>query len=243
MPEQSRYNRVVIKISGESLTVPGEGGIDIASVRAVADEIAAVGRMGVEVGLVVGAGNLLRGRDFHGPEARKTIHRTTADYMGMLGTVINALALRDALESRGTGARVMSAIPVTGVCEPFDRSLAVEYLRDKRVVIFAGGTGSPFFTTDMCAALRAAEIDAQVLMKATKVDGVYDSDPVKNPAARKYDTLSYQDVIRNRLGVMDLTAITMCMETKTPILVFQLSRPGSLTKALSGEKVGTLISD
>lgn len=243
MATQLRYRRVVIKISGESLCAAGDAGIDVACLNTVADEIAEVHGMGVQLGLVVGAGNFIRGRDLGSPAARQNVQRTTADYMGMLGTVMNGLALRDALDARKIPVTLMSAIAMNGVCEPFDRRLAVQRLGEGRVVIFSGGTGCPFFTTDMCAALRAAEIDAEAVMKATKVDGVYDSDPIKNPAAKKYSRLTYQKVIDDRLGVMDLTAIAMCMENRIPILVYQLSNSGSVARALCGEKVGTLIAD
>ncbi len=243
MSAQLRYKRVVVKISGECLCPAGGSGIDVACLAAVADEIAEVHALGVQLGLVVGAGNYIRGRDLTSPAARKLVLRTTADTMGMLGTVINGLALRDAMDARKIPVTLMSAIPMGNVCEPFVRRKAVERLDQGHVVIFAGGTGSPFFTTDMCAALRAGEIDAQAVMKATKVDGVYDSDPVKNPSARKYERLSYQKVIDDRLGIMDLTAIALCMENNIPILVYQLSNTGSIARALCGRKVGTLIAD
>lgn len=242
MAEKLHYKRVVLKISGESLCQNGAGGIQIASLGAVADEIASAAATGVQMGLVIGAGNLLRGREFSGAEARKNIHRATADYMGMLGTVMNAIALNDALRARGVASAAMSAIPMPTVCQPYSRREAIENLHAGKVVIFAGGTGSPFFSTDMCAALRAAEIDAEVVMKATKVDGVYDRDPVKDPSAVKYERLTYAKVLQDGLGVMDLTAITMCMETRLPIMVFQFDKPGQLRKALAGEHVGTIIS-
>jgi len=243
MTDTLKYKRVVLKISGESLCETGSSGVETAQLNLVADEIASAKQTGVELALVIGAGNLLRGRDLSSPDARKNIHRTTADYMGMLGTVMNAIAVRDALEARGLPTVAMSAIPMPTVCEPYCRRDAVASLRAGKVVIFAGGTGSPFFTTDMCAALRAAEIDAQVVMKATKVDGVYDRDPVNDPSAVKYDQLTYGKVLADALGVMDLTAITMCMESQMPIMVFQFDKPGNLRRALAGEHVGTVISE
>jgi uridylate kinase len=243
MPAKVRYRRVLLKISGESLCTPGAADVDLTCLSAVAKEIAAVAKMGVRIGLVVGAGNIVRGRHFASGISAGLLHRTTADYMGMLGTVINALALRDVLDSCGTPAHVMSAIPMGGLCETFSRRAAVEHMDAGSVVIFAGGTGSPFFTTDMCAALRAGEMDADVLLKATKVDGVYDSDPVKNRRARKHNRLTYQKFVEDRLGVMDLAAVAMCMESRIPIVVFQLSKPGNLRRAIRGEKVGTIIAD
>ena len=240
MSAKAGYKRVLIKVSGEALCPPGRSGFDLKALDTLAGEIAAIARAGVQVGLVVGAGNLLRGRDFPpgGP-----VHRVTADHMGMLATIINALALQDVLEAKGAPARVMSAIPMGALCETYGSRQAVGHLEKGRVVIYAAGTGSPLFTTDMCAALRAAETGAQAVIKATKVDGVYDSDPVKNRHAKKYDHLTYHEVIRLRLGVMDLTAISICMEQRIPIVVFRLSNPGNLARAVSGRKIGTLISE
>jgi len=234
------YRRVVLKISGECLGSPGRAGVDVDALAYVAGEVAPLLRKGVQVGLVVGGGNLIRGRDFS-PE--HPVQRLTADYMGMLATVINALALQDALEARGVAARVLSAIPMGALCEAHSPWRAIELLEEGSVVIFAAGTGSPLFTTDMCAALRAGEVQAQAVLKATKVDGVYDSDPQRNPRAKKYRRLTYQKAIQDRLGVMDLTAISICMEARIPILVFRLLTPGNLARAVSGKEVGTVISE
>jgi uridylate kinase len=237
---KAQYKRVVLKISGECLGSPTRGGVDPEALAYVAGEVAPLVRKGIQVGLVVGGGNLIRGRDFSPAQA---VHRLTADYMGMLATVINALALQDALEAQGTEARVLSAIPMGALCEAHSPWRAMELLDRGIVVIFAAGTGSPLFTTDMCAALRAAEVQAQAVLKATKVDGVYDSDPEKNPKAKKYRRLTFQKAIRDRLGVMDLTAISLCMESHIPIVVFRLFTPGTLRRALSGEAVGTIINE
>jgi len=240
MSGQPRYQRVLLKVSGEGFGSPGGSAIEAGAVASLLDEIVPVVEMGVQVALVVGGGNIVRARDLAGDAH---VERVTADYMGMLGTVINALCLRDALAGRGIDARVLSAIPVAAVCEPFVRGRAIQHLNKGRVVVFAGGTGSPFFTTDTCASLRASEIEAQVLLKATKVDGVFDSDPEVNADAQKYDRLTYPQVLTERLGVMDLTAVSMCMESKIPIVVFQLSRPGSLARVVCGEDIGTTISE
>ena len=193
---------------------------------------------GVEVGIVVGGGNLVRGQSLE----RLGLNRVTADHMGMLATVINGLALSDAIEKLGKATRVLSAIEMRTVCEPFIRRRAIRHLEKGRVVIFVGGTGNPYFTTDTCAALRATEIDADVVLKATKVDGAYDSDPKKNPNAKKYEKLRYQEAIEKRLGVMDLTAIAMCMENELPIVVFNGLVPGNLEKVIKGAAIGTVVS-
>jgi len=238
--DRPRYQRVLIKVSGESLCSPGGFGIQAPAVEAVVDEILPVVRLGVQVALVVGGGNFVRGRDLADDPH---IQRATADYMGMLATVINAQALQDTFESRDVPTRVLSAITMTAVCEPWIRRRAIRHLEKARLVILAGGTGSPFFTTDTCAALRANELGAEVLLKATKVDGVYDSDPAKNPAAKRYPRLTYQKILADRLGVMDLTAISMAMESRIPIVVFELSKKGNLLKVVLGQEVGTLVSD
>ena len=240
MTERPRYKRVLLKVTGESFCDAGGAGVDVSSVSALAGQIAAVARDGVQLGVVTGGGNLVRGRDL---AAGPGIQRATADHMGMLATVINALALRDALAAAGAPARAISAIPTGGLCEDFALWRALEHLQRDRVVVFGGGTGSPFVTTDMCAALRACEIGAEVVLKATNVPGVFDSDPEKNPRATKYDTLTYQKVLSDRLGVMDLAAVGLCMEQRIPVLVFQMSAPGALARAVSGENVGTMISD
>ena len=238
MPPRAKYKRVLLKVSGEMLCAPGGFGLDQDAMRQVTAEIAQVVRMGVQVGLVVGGGNIARGRHFHGHE---DITRNTADYIGMLATIINALALRDTMESRGLKAAVLSPIADVRLCEPFAQRRAVELLESGYVVILAGGTGSPYFTTDTCAALRACEIEAEVLLKATKVDGVYDSDPMKNPKARKYDRLTYAKAIADRLGVMDQTAFSMCQDARMPIVVFALATKGNLAAVVAGKHVGTTI--
>ncbi|MFW6066307.1 MAG: UMP kinase [Planctomycetota bacterium] len=240
MAKRRRIKRALVKLSGESFCKPGGGGIEPAATATLVDEIQPVVESGTQLALVVGGGNLVRGRDF---AANPHIHRATADYMGMLATVINALALQDALESRGIPTRVLSAITMTSVCEPFIRRRAVRHLEKGRVIILAAGTGSPFFTTDTCAALRANEINAGALLKATKVDGVFDSDPVTNSDAKRFDRLTYHDVLTRQLGVMDLTAISMCMESKLPVIVFALAKAGNLAGVVAGEDIGTIISE
>jgi uridylate kinase len=232
------FKRVLLKLGGESLAGPNGFGIDPEQADAVAARVKDVRQMGIEVAIVIGAGNLWRGKQGldHGMD------RATADYMGMMATVMNAMALMDALERAGVYTRVQSAIEMRAVAEPYIRRRAIRHLEKGRVVIFGAGTGNPFFSTDTAAALRAMEVDADVLIKATKVDGVYDSDPNKNPDAKKYDTLSYIDVINLRLQVMDSTAITLCMDNHLPILVVNLWDPSALERALCGEKVGTLVS-
>lgn len=225
-------------MSGEALEGDsGRGGIDFPTLGRFCDEVAEVSRMGVEIGLVVGGGNIFRGAT--GQETG--LDRPTGDYMGMLATVINALAIQASLEKRGVQTRVLSALNIPGVAEPYIRRRAERHLEKGRVVIFGAGTGNPFFTTDTAAALRANEIGAEVLMKATKVDGVYDDDPKKNPHAKRYETLDYTTVLSDNLRVMDATAISLCRENKLPILVFDLTRPGNLLKVLRGERIGTLV--
>ena len=240
MSDQIQYKRVLVKLSGESLCACGGWGIDRSAVQAVVGEIKAVVEMGVQIGLVVGAGNLIRGRDL---ADNPHIARTTADSMGMLATVMNALALRDALQSASLEARVLSATEMGAFCSQFTRIRAEAELDAGRIVLMAGGTGNPFFTTDTCAALRALETGAEALLKATKVDGVFDCDPALNPGAKRYEHLTYEKVLADRLGVMDLTAVSMCMENKLPIIVFQLSKSGSLAAAVRGESVGTMVTE
>jgi len=239
MAEEPRYKRILVKLSGEGFCPTGGFGIDPAAQQALVDELVPLVEMGVQVALVVGGGNIIRGRQLAGTPVR----RTTADYMGMLATAINALALRDVLESRGVPARVLNAVRMDTVCEPMIISRAVDHLQRGRVVIFAGGTGRPFFTTDSGAALRAREIEAEALVKATKVDGVYDADPETHPDATRYDELSYEQVLAQRLGVMDLTAISLCMEGGVPIIVLRVFERGNLARAVRGEKVGTRIGE
>lgn len=232
------YKRILLKLSGEALQGEGkDGGIDFATLGRFCDEVAEVSRMGVEVGLVVGGGNIFRGA--RGVDTG--LDRPTGDYMGMLATVINALAVHASLEQRGVTTRVITAIEMRPIAEPYIRRRAMRHLEKGRVVIFGAGTGNPFFTTDTAAALRANEIGAEILMKATQVDGVYDSDPKKNPNAKKFDELDYTTVLRDNLGVMDATAVSLCRENKLPILVFDLTSPGNILRILQGERIGTLV--
>jgi uridylate kinase len=232
-----RYRRVLLKLSGEALGAETGFGIDVSAGEAIASRIKSVHEMGVQVAAVVGAGNLWRGRQ----GLDRGMDRATADYMGMLGTVMNSMVLMDALERQGVHTRVQSAIEMRSVAEPYIRRRAIRHLEKGRVVLFSAGTGNPFFSTDTAAALRGAEMDADVLIKATKVDGVYDSDPKKNPAAKRYAELTYADFLSRRLGVMDSTAVTLCMENNLPILVLNLWDEHALFRALQGEAVGTLI--
>ena len=231
-------SRVVLKLSGESFADPDlKYGIDPATVQRVAEEIAAVRNEGHQIAVVVGGGNIFRGLS----SAAAGMDRANADYMGMLATVINALALRDALEQAGAPCRVQTAITIQQVAEPYIRLRAIRHLEKGRVVVFAGGTGNPFFTTDTTAALRAAEIGATVVLKATKVDGVYDSDPVANPDAVRLERVTYMQAISERLGVMDTTAITMCMDNDLPIRVFSIVEHGNIAAAVRGDDIGTLV--
>ncbi len=233
-----KFKRVMLKLGGECLAGPNGFGIDPTQADWVAQRVKEIWTMGIEVSIVIGAGNLWRGKQGldHGME------RATADYMGMLATMMNAMALMDALERGGVITRVQSAIEMRAVAEPYIRRRAIRHLEKGRVVIFGAGTGNPFFSTDTAAALRAVEVDANVLIKATKVDGVYDSDPNKNAEARKFDTLTYIDVINRRLEVMDSTAVSLCMDNALPILVINMWDPTALERALRGERVGTLVS-
>ncbi|MBU4224509.1 MAG: UMP kinase [Chloroflexi bacterium] len=233
-----KYRRILLKLSGESLAGPDGFGIDPLQAEAIAGRVQEVYQMGVEVAIVIGAGNLWRGKQ----GLDRGMDRTTADYMGMLATVMNALALMDALERIGVYTRVQSAIEMRAVAEPYIRRRAIRHLEKQRVVIFSAGTGNPYFSTDTAAALRAMEIGADVLIKATKVDGVYDSDPKKNANAKKFDQLTYIDLLNLRLEVMDSTAVSLCMENNLPILVLNLWDPKALERALRGEQVGTLVT-
>ncbi len=237
MPEL-KYKRILLKLSGEAMGGESGYGINVSEAEAIAQRVKDVRDMNVEVAIVIGAGNLWRGKQ----GLERGMDRATADYMGMLGTMMNALALMDALERKGVFTRVLSAIEMRTIAEPYIRRRAIRHLEKGRVVIFGAGTGNPFFSTDTAAALRATEIDADVVIKATKVDGVYDSDPKKNPNAVKFDQLSYIDVLNRRLEVMDSTAITHCMENNVPLLVLNLWDNEALHKALMGEKVGTLVT-
>jgi uridylate kinase len=232
-----KYHRILLKLSGESLAGQQDVGIDPARAEHIANRVRDVREMGVDVAIVIGAGNLWRGK----VGLQLGMDRATADYMGMLATVMNALALMDAMEAIGVVTRVQSAIEMRSVAEPYIRRRAIRHLEKGRVVIFGGGTGNPYFSTDTAAALRAMEIGADVLIKATKVDGVYDSDPIKNPTATKFDHLSYIETINRRLEVMDSTAITLCMENKLPIMVLNLWDDEALKQALLGEAIGTLV--
>ena len=234
-----RYKRILVKLSGEALMGESDYGIDPVFLKRLATEIAAVRSAGIEVALVVGGGNLFRGAGL----ARAGMDRVTADQMGMLATVMNSLALQDALESNGLYVRVMSAIRINEVCEDYIRRRAVRHLEKGRVTIFAAGTGNPFFTTDTAASLRAIEIDAQLLLKATKVDGVYDADPAANPTARRYERLRYDQVLDDRLNVMDATAIVLCRDHDLPMRVFNLNEADALVRAARGEDVGTLVTN
>ena len=233
-----RYRRIVLKLSGEALLGTRQYGVDPAFCGFIARQVAEVHALGVQIGIVVGGGNIFRGL----ATSARGMDRATGDYIGMLATVMNALALQDALERAGVPTRVMSAIAMNEVAEPYIRRRAVRHLEKGRVVIFAAGTGNPYFTTDTAAALRAVEIGAQVILKATKVDGVYDADPVTNPGAHRYTHLDYSDLLRDRLQVLDSTAVSLCMENNLPIVVFDLNRPDNITRVAIGEPVGTLIS-
>lgn len=233
-----KYNRIILKLSGEVLrnTQDGEP-IDANILKNICSEVKKVADIGVQVGLVIGGGNIFRGLS----GAEQGVDRTTGDYMGMLATVINGLALMDCLEKLGVTVRLQSAIPMDKLAEPFILRRATRHLERGRVVIFAGGTGNPYFSTDTSAALRANEISAEMLMKATKVDGIYDKDPAKYDDAVKYEHIPYIDALRERLQVMDSTAFSLCMENKMPILVFSMKEPGSIYRAVMGETIGTLV--
>ncbi len=232
-----KFKRILLKLSGEALMGEQKGGIDPAVVNMIALQVKAIRELGIDVGLVIGGGNIFRGV----AGATKGMDRVTADHMGMLATMINALALQDALEQKGVQTRVMSGIEMPKVAESYIRRRAVRHLEKGRVVIFGGGTGNPYFSTDTAAALRANEINAEVVMKATNVDGIYSADPRKDPAAVKFDRISYQEVLEKGLRVMDAAAIALCMENRLPILVFDLNVPGNLVAAVQGEVVGTLV--
>jgi uridylate kinase len=240
-PEDGKlaYRRILVKLSGEALMGNSDYGIDPLFLKRLAAEVAAVRENGAEIAVVIGGGNLFRGAGL----ARAGMDRVTADQMGMLATVMNSLALQDALEQIGVFARVMSAIRINEVCEDYIRRRAVRHLEKGRITIFAAGTGSPFFTTDTAASLRAIEIEADLLLKATKVDGVYDSDPMLNPSAKRYDRLTYDQVLDGRLNVMDATAIVLCRDHHLPLRVFNLNEPGALVRVARGEEVGTLVTN
>lgn len=233
-----KYKRVLLKLSGESFSKPGEFGIDGEKLISIAERIKGICKLGPDIAVVVGAGNILRGENFS-----KITHipQNTADYMGMLATIINACALQETLEKLGQPTRVLSAIEVSAICEKFIRRRALRHLEQQRVVILAGGTGNPFFTTDTCAALRASELGSDLIIKATKVDGVYSEDPEKNPEAEFFDTLSYDQVLTQNLKIIDHAAISLCRENNIPIIVLNIFKEGNISRAVCGEKVGTLI--
>jgi uridylate kinase len=233
-----RFSRILVKLSGEALLGSADYGIDPAVIKRIAGEIQEIAGMGVQVAVVIGGGNIFRGAGL----ARAGMDRVTADHMGMLATVMNALAMQDALESLGLFARVMSAIRINQVCEDYIRRRATRHLEKGRVVIFAAGTGNPFFTTDTAAALRAIEIGADLLLKATKVNGVYSDDPVKNAAARHYPRLTFDKVLTDKLNVMDATAVVMCRDNRLPLRVFNLNNSGDLTRIVKGDDVGTIVT-
>ena len=233
------YKRILLKLSGEALLGKQSSGVDPEVANFIAEEIKSLTDLQVQICIVVGGGNIFRGLE----ASSKGMDRTSADYMGMLATVINSLALQSALEMRGIFTRVQSSIEMHEIAEPFIQRRAIRHLEKGRIVIFAGGTGNPYFTTDTAASLRAMEINADVIMKATKVDGVYDSDPVKNKAAVMYDKISYIDVLSKNLKVMDATAISLCRDNKLPILVFNMQKKGNIRRAICGEKIGTYVGD
>jgi uridylate kinase len=232
------YKRILLKLSGEALMGDQAYGVDPAVTARIAKDVAELQTLGVQASIVIGGGNIFRGL----AASARGMDRSTADYMGMLATVINALALQDALENQGVATRVLTAIEMRAVAEPFIRRRAIRHLEKGRVVVFAAGTGNPYFTTDTAAALRAMEIKAEVILKGTKVDGIYTADPVRFPEATRYDRVSYLQVLQERLQVMDATAISLCMDNKLPIIVFDLNTPGNIRRAIMGEPVGTIVT-
>jgi uridylate kinase len=236
---QPKYRRVMLKLGGEALQGKREHGISPETCDAIAQEIKEVKDLGIQLAIVIGGGNIFRGQ----AGTKHGLDRATGDYMGMLATVINSLALQHALEKHGVHTRVQSAIEMRSVAEPFIRRRAIRHLEKGRVVIFAAGTGNPFFSTDTTAALRANEISAEILLKATKVDGIYTADPQKNPDATRYEKLTYMDALKGRLNVMDSTAFSLCMDNKIPIIVFNLSKRGNINRVILGDRIGTLVSE
>jgi uridylate kinase len=232
-----KYTRILLKLSGEALIGEQGGGIDAAIIQRLALEIVELCNAGVQVGLVIGGGNFIRGAQ----TANQGLERTTGDYMGMLATVLNALAMQDALEHQGRPVRVMSALKINQVCEDYIRRRAIRHLEKGRVVIFAAGTGNPFFTTDTAASLRAIEINAELLIKATKVDGVYNADPMKDPTATRYERLTYDEALDQRLNVMDATALVLCRDHHMPLRVMNVFEPGAIMRLVMGEEIGSLI--
>src|ERR1700689_5015013 len=236
--ERARYSRILVKLSGEALMGEGDYGVDPLVLKRIAGEINDIVQMGVQVGLVIGGGNIFRGAGL----ARAGMDRVTGDHMGMLATVMNALAMQDALESFGLYARVMSAIRINQVCEDYIRRRAVRHLEKGRVVIFAAGIGNPFFTTDTAASLRAIEVNAELLLKGPKVEGVYSADPVLYKDAVKYDEITYMEILRQGLKVMDLTAVSLCKDNNLPMIIFNMNQPGNIRRVALGEKVGSLVT-
>lgn len=238
-PRRAKPSRVLLKLSGEAFCSPGNFGIDTDELEIIAKEVQSAASAGAQVAVVVGGGNIIRGA-----ELAKTgsIQQATADYMGMLGTVMNGVALKEKLTQLGVDSRVMSALDIRAMAEPFIRGRALRHLEKGRVVILAAGTGNPFFTTDSCAALRATELECDVLLKATKVDGVYDSDPNKNPDAVRYDRLTFAEALAKQLGIMDMTALAMCQEQNIPVLVFDFKNPGNIRRVIEGDPIGTLVT-
>lgn len=237
MAGKSPFHRILLKLSGEALAGGMSSGINPASISQIADDIAETSKLGVELGIVIGGGNFIRGVS----QAAQGMDRASSDYMGMLATVINSMALQDALEKRGMATRVQSAIQMSQVAEPYIRRKAIRHLEKGRVVIFAAGTGNPYFTTDTAASLRAMEINADVIMKGTNVDGIYDKDPKKHAGAKLFTELTYMDVLNQGLQVMDSTAISLCMDNKLPIITFNLNKPGNIARVVRGEKIGTIV--
>ncbi len=232
-----KYKRVLIKFSGEALAGKKSFGLDFGSIRGIAKELVKLRQAGVDLAVVVGGGNIFRGRAVE----RDTIDQATADYMGMIGTIINALALQAEIEKQGAETRVMTALSVKEVAEDYIRRKAQSHLAKGRIVLFAAGTGNPYFTTDTAGSLRAIEISADVILKGTRVDGIYSADPEKDPTATKFNTITFQECLTNNLRVMDMTALTLCMENNLPIIVFDMNKPGNLMKLTEGEHIGTLV--
>lgn len=235
---QPKYKRILLKLSGEALAAEAGFGINSKTIVDIAQEIAEVHKLGIQLGVVIGGGNIFRGI----AASANGMDRASSDYMGMLGTCINGLALQDAIEKQGVPTRVQTAIAMAEIAEPYIRRKAIRHLEKNRIVIFVAGTGNPYFTTDTAAALRAMEINADAILKATKVDGIYDSDPVKNPSAKKYEKLSYLDVLQQGLNIMDSTAISLSMDNKLPIVTFNLKVRGNIRRVVMGENVGTTVS-
>ncbi len=238
-PRRPKPKRVLLKLSGEAFCKPGGFGIDTAELAVIAEEVKAAASAGAQVAVVVGGGNIIRGAELAKSGA---IQQSTADYMGMLGTVMNGVALREKLVQIGIDSRVMSALDIRALAEPFIRNRAIRHLEKGRVVILAAGTGNPFFTTDTCAALRATELQCEVLLKATKVDGVYDADPKTNPDAVRYDRLTFAEALSKQLRIMDMTALAMCQEQNIPVLVFDFKQAGNIRRVIEGDPIGTLVT-